>query len=143
MHVFRLRADRFFLRLELGEEAIDALKTFVKREQIGAAALRGIGAARAAEIAFYNLPEKRYEPIRVEETTEVTSLTGNVGRSEDGDPIIHIHVTLGRRDGTVRGGHLFRLEVGATLEIDLDVFAGTIRRRLVPEIGLPLQCGYE
>ena len=143
MYVFKVRDDRFFIRFELGEEAMDGLKGFARTENIGAAPLRGIGAARAATVGFYNFPEKHYEPIAIEEPTEVTSFIGNVGQSDDGEPIVHIHVTLSRRDGSAVGGHLLRLEVGATLEIDLEAFPGTIRRSLVPEIGLPLQCGFE
>lgn len=122
---------------------MQTLRGFAERRGIGTAALRGIGASRSAELAFYNLPEKRYEPFRVEETTEVTSFTGNVGRGADGEPIVHAHATLSRRDGTTLGGHVMRLEVGATLEIDLDVHPGTLRRSLDPEIGLPLQSAHE
>lgn len=143
MYVFKVRDDRFFIRLEIGEEAMDELRAFARKEKIGTASLRGIGAAGSAEIAFYNLPEKQYEPNTVNETTEVTSFIGNIGRGDDGEPIVHVHVTLGRRDGSVAGGHLLRLEVGATLEIDLEMFPGIVRRSLVPEIGLPLQCGFE
>lgn len=143
MYVFKVRADRYFLRLELGEEALESLTSFAAREEIGAAALRGIGAARTAQVAFYDLRRKRYEPIDINEPTEVAGLVGNIGRGEDGAPIVHVHTTLCRRDGSAAGGHLVRLEVGATLEIDLDLFAGTLRRRLDPEIGLPLQCALE
>lgn len=143
MYVFKVRDDRFFIRLELGEEAMDELKAFACTERIGTASLRGIGAARAAEFAIYNLPEQHYEPNAVDETTEVTSFIGNIGRDDAGEPLVHVHVTLGRRDGSVVGGHLLRLEVGATLEIDLETFPGTLRRSLVPTIGLPLQCEFK
>jgi len=143
VYVFKVRDDRFFIRLELGEETMHELKSFASKEGIRAASLRGIGAALAAEVGFYNLPKQRYEPNAIDEATEVTSLVGNIGRDDNDEPLVHVHATLGRRDGSVVGGHLLRLEVGATLEIDLETFPCTIRRSLVPQIGLPLQCGLE
>ncbi len=131
------------MRLEHGEEAMEKLRDFADEQRVGAGVVRGLGAAESAELAFYNLPEKRYETFSVEEQTEVVGLLGNLARGEDGEPIAHVHVTLSRRDGSTIGGHLMRLIVGATLEIDLEVFSGTLRRKLDPETKLPLQHAYE
>ena len=143
MRAFKVSMRRFLLRLEHGEEAMEKLRDFADEQRVGAGVVRGLGAAESAELAFYNLPEKRYETFSVEEQTEVVGLLGNLARGEDGEPLAHVHVTLSRRDGSTIGGHLMRLIVGATLEIDLEVFSGTLRRKLDPETKLPLQHAYE
>ena len=68
---------------------------------------------------------------------------GNLGRGEDGRPIVHVHATLSRRDGRAVGGHVMSLVVGATLELDLEILPGTLHRKLDPAFDLPLQRAYE
>jgi predicted DNA-binding protein with PD1-like motif len=143
MQVLELAPDRFLLRLSLGEDLMPALREFVTARSIGAGFIRGLGASRQARLAYYLLDEKRYDPIPVEGFTEVVGLLGNISWKEDGDPVIHIHTSLSPQDGTTLSGHLLDLEVGATLEIDLEVLPGKLIRRLDEEIGLPLLCGLE
>lgn len=143
MKVFQVGERRFLLRLETGEEALEKLRSFADERPISAGVVRGLGAVRSAELAFYHLADKRYETFPVEEETEVIGLVGNLSRGEDARPIAHVHVTLGRRGGSTLGGHALRLVVGATLELDLEVFPGALRRQLDPAVGLPLQHSYE
>lgn len=143
MRVFPVTQRRFFLRLEHGEEAKKMLCKFADEHEVGAGVIRGLGAAQRCELDFYHLSDKRYESFRVEEATEVIGLVGNLTRGEDGEPIVHLHATLSRRDGSTLGGHVEYLVVGATLEIDLEVLPGTLRRKLDPMIGLALQHSYE
>jgi len=143
MQVLEISAQRFLLRLERGEEALERLRAFADERRLGAAMLRGLGAALSAELGFFNLEEKRYERFSVNEETEVVSLLGNLARSEAGQVIVHAHATLGRRDGSTVGGHVFTLVTAATLEIDLEVLPGTLRRKLDPEITLPLLHSHE
>ncbi len=143
MRVFQVAERRFLLQLEHGEEIKEKLRELANEHKIGAGVLRGLGAADRGELDFYHLPEKRHEGLAVEEATEVAGLVGNLTRGEDGQPIIHVHATLVRRDGSTIGGHLKSLVVGATLEIDLEVLPGTLRRKLDQRVGLPLQHSYE
>ncbi|MFQ5680287.1 MAG: PPC domain-containing DNA-binding protein [Gemmatimonadota bacterium] len=142
MRVFHVAARRFFLQFERGEEIKERLRAFAEERGIGAGSLRGLGAAERVELDFYHLSEKRHEAFSVEEGTEVASLLGNLTRGEDGRAVIHLHATLGRRDGSTVGGHVERLVVGATLEVDLEVLPGTLRRELDPAVGLPLPHSY-
>jgi uncharacterized protein len=74
--------------------------------------------------------------------------TGGAGRSphakweftlsEDSTSEIHAHVILCRKDGSVRGGHLFDGEVWPTLELVLTESPHYLRRKFNPEIGLAL-----
>jgi predicted DNA-binding protein with PD1-like motif len=143
MQSFKISDSRYLLKLERGEEAMEVLRCFADAREIGAGVLRGIGAALSAELAYFNMPEKRYEIIPVQEVTEVVGFLGNLARGEDGRPIVHVHGTLSRRDGSAVGGHVMSLVVGATLELDLEVFPGTLRRKLDPAFDLPLQHAHE
>jgi predicted DNA-binding protein with PD1-like motif len=86
---------------------------------------------------FYDLERKEYDRIPIEEHTEVLSLLGNLSVTDEG-PRLHAHVTLGRRDGSALGGHLFEGNAGATLEIFVREEPGELRRSDDPEVGLPL-----
>jgi predicted DNA-binding protein with PD1-like motif len=143
VQTFEISNNRYLLKLERGEEAMDLLRRFADAREIGAGVLRGIGAALSAELAYYNMPQKHYETIPVQEVTEVIGFLGNVGRGEDGRPIVHVHATLSRRDGSAVGGHVMSLVVGATLEVDLEIVPGTLHRKLDPAFDLPLQHAYE
>jgi predicted DNA-binding protein with PD1-like motif len=143
MRVFRLSERRFFLQFEHGEEIKDKLRAFADEHAIGVGVLRGLGAADRCVLDFYHLPEQRHESLCVEEATEVAGLVGNVTRGHDGRPIAHVHATLGRPDGSTLGGHVESLVAGATLEVDLEVFPGTLHRELDPRVGLHIQNSYE
>lgn len=43
-------------------------------------------------------------------------------------PRVHAHVTLGKRDGSAVGGHLFEGHVGTTLELFVLRFDAELRR---------------
>ena len=143
MRVFQVSERRFFLQFEHGEEIKEKLLAFADEHEIGAGVLRGLGAAERCELDFYHLPEKRHERLHVAEATEVAGMVGNLTRGEDGRPIAHVHVTLARRDGSTVGGHVESLVAGATLEVDLEVLPGSLRRKLDPRVGLHLPHSYE
>jgi predicted DNA-binding protein with PD1-like motif len=56
----------------------------------------------------------------------------------DEGPRVHAHVTLGRRDGSASGGHLFEATVSATLELFVREEPGELRRVPDEHVGLPL-----
>lgn len=143
MQVFEVATGRFILRLSLGEKLMETLRRFVVERRIGAGVIRGLGASRSAELAFYLMDEKRYDPIPVAGYTEVVSLMGNISWKEGGEPMVHLHSALSRRDGSTVAGHVLEIEVGATMEIDLEVLPGRLSRKLDPEIGLPLLACHE
>lgn len=143
MQVFEVATGRFILRLSLGEKLMETLRRFVVERRIGAGVIRGLGASRSAELAFYLMDEKRYDPIPVAGYAEVVSLMGNISWKEGGEPMVHLHSALSRRDGSTVAGHVLEIEVGATMEIDLEVLPGRLSRKLDPEIGLPLLACHE
>ncbi|HEX4156272.1 MAG TPA: PPC domain-containing DNA-binding protein [Acidobacteriaceae bacterium] len=45
--------------------------------------------------------------MELKEQVELLSLSGDEA-VKDGEPQVHAHVVVGRRDGTAHGGHLLR-----------------------------------
>lgn len=125
------------LAFEVGDEVADGLLRFAEKHGIQAARFSAIGALSEATLAFFDLEEKAYQEIPVEEQTEVLVLTGTLARF-DGDPRLHAHAVLGRADGSAVGGHFVRGLVQPTLEVVLDVFDATLERATDPVTGLAL-----
>lgn len=123
-----------------GEEIMITLKQYLTDNKIQAAHITGLGAADSIEVAYYNLETKEYERHQIGEDLEILNLIGNVGIKEDGEIVIHIHGTFGRRDLSVLGGHLFSIKVSGAGEIHLRVFDGAINRAYDEETGLTLMC---
>lgn len=107
----------FAVILHTGDEAMRCLGEFAAGERIGGAQVTAIGAFRAARLAFFDWESKQYRPIPVGEQTEVASLVGDIAVDPDGEPSVHVHAVLGRRDGTAVAGHLQEGHVRPTLEI--------------------------
>jgi predicted DNA-binding protein with PD1-like motif len=107
----------FAVILHTGDEAMRCLGEFAARERIGGAQVTAIGAFRTARLAFFDWESKQYRPIPVAEQTEVASLVGDIAVAPDGNPSVHVHAVLGRRDGTALAGHLQEGYVRPTLEV--------------------------
>jgi len=106
---------------------VDLLTSFARDHGIRAARLHGIGAFTDAELGFLDPDRREYDRFRIEEETEVLAFLGNLSVMDEG-PRVHAHVTLGKRDGSALGGHLFEGHVGATLELFVLRFDAELRR---------------
>ncbi len=115
---------------------MQTLVAFARDENLVAATISGIGAVSDAEVGVYEIAARDYKRLRYGDA-EVLSLLGNVSVAEEG-PRVHAHVTLGMRDGTAHGGHLFEAHVSATLEVFVRELGAELRRAMDEEIGLPL-----
>lgn len=113
------------------------LTTFARNERLSSASITGLGAFSRATLGFFEREQRDYSKIEIEEQVEVLTLVGNVTLSE-GEPKLHLHVVLGKRDGTAHGGHLLQAEVWPTLELIITEHPGHLRRRHDPVVGLPL-----
>jgi len=120
-----------------GDEVLSALLAFVTQQQVTAARFTAIGAFREATLGYFDWASKQYEKIPVREQVEVLSLIGDVAL-EGGQPKIHAHVVLGKRDGSAHGGHLLEARVRPTLEVMLTESPSHLRRMFDPESGLAL-----
>lgn len=128
----------FAVVLQTGDEAVSCLKTFAERERLNAAQITAIGALSHAVLGYFDWDEKKYHRIPVTEQAEIASFIGDIVLAEDGQPSLHAHVVLGRRDGTALAGHLFEAHVRPTLEIIVTESPEHLRKRHDPESGLAL-----
>jgi uncharacterized protein len=127
----------FALILEIGDDLLAQLQGFA-HENLSAASLSAIGAFENATLAFWNWETKEYERIPVNEQVEVLSLNGDVALDDKAKPKLHVHAVLGRRDGSVVGGHLLEARVRPTLEVVLVESPTHLQRRHDETTGLPL-----
>jgi predicted DNA-binding protein with PD1-like motif len=109
----------FALVLETGDEAMDCIERFAKQHRISAAEISGIGAFSAVTLKYFDWEQKRYLSNEVKEQVEVASLLGDVALAPSGEPSIHVHLVVGRRDGSALAGHLGTGQVRPTLELVL------------------------
>jgi len=124
------------LVMETGDEVMTELVAFARREGIRAGRISGIGAFQSAQLAYFDWEKKTYETIPVDAQVEVLVLSGDLAW-EGEKPVAHVHVVLGRRDGSTVGGHLQSAIVRPTLEVMLTQ-AGALERRYDPASGLAL-----
>ena len=128
----------FAVVLQTGDEAMGCLQTFVEKERISAAQLTGIGALSDALLNYFDWDTKEYQPIPVDEQVEVASLVGDVALSPEGKPALHVHVVLGRRNGSALAGHLAEAHVRPTLELIVTEPPAHLQKAQDPESGLAL-----
>jgi predicted DNA-binding protein with PD1-like motif len=130
----RAVAGGYLVRLDRGEEVIEALTSLAARRKIGCAFLQGIGAVEQAEIGYFDLARKRYRRRKIKPAAEVVGLSGNISIL-NGKPFIHAHIILAGPDQKVMGGHLFSAAVAITLEIQIRVIRGRLIRKHDPKTG--------
>jgi uncharacterized protein len=128
----------FALIYEAGDEVLAGLKQFAKEHRPRSAHFTAIGAFRDAVLAYFDWPSKQYRELPVNEQVEVLTLAGDIAWKDDGEPVVHAHVVVGRADGSTRGGHLKAAHVRPTLELVLVEYPRHLERKHDPETGLTL-----
>jgi predicted DNA-binding protein with PD1-like motif len=128
----------FAVVLETGDEAMSCLQEFVRSNKILAAQLTGIGAFAEATLGYFDWKKKDYISNAIHEQVEVASMIGDVALSPSGDPALHIHVVVGKRDGTALAGHLLKALVRPTLEVILNESPAHLQKAYDPQSGLAL-----
>ena len=122
---------------DTGDEVVSGLTEFAREKGLSASQITAVGAFRAATLGYFDLERKDYERISVQEQVEVLALVGDVALAQN-EPKLHLHVVVGRRDGTAMGGHLLEAHVRPTLEVILTESPAHLCRRHDPETGLAL-----
>ncbi len=117
MH-YRTLSSGYILKLSIGERMEPSLFEFSRIEEIDAAHLWGIGAARDIVLGSYDLQGKTYRKAELPGVWEIASLTGTLARTDEG-PILHLHGVFSDDECRTRGGHVFSLACAATVEIFL------------------------
>jgi uncharacterized protein len=127
----------FALIFEIGDDPVADLTEFARRERLMGSSFTAIGAFRRATLGYFVPERKEYDRREIEEQVEVLAMIGNVAVSE-GEPIVHAHVVLSRRDYSAMGGHLFGAEVWPTLELILTESGAQLHKRRDRNTGLAL-----
>lgn len=128
----------YALILETGDEVMDSLGRFARETGVTGAKISAIGALRRAVLLYFDWETKAYQELPVDEQVEVASLNGDIGIDEAGAPALHVHLVLGRRDGSALAGHLKSAEVRPTLEVLVTDTPRHLRRVKDEETGLAL-----
>jgi hypothetical protein len=125
------------LVFDTGDEVVAPLTGFATLHQLTAARFTAIGAFSQATLGYFDWQSKDYDRIAIDEQVEVLSLIGDVAQ-DAGQPKIHAHVVVGKRDGTAHGGHLMEARVRPTLEVMLVESPARLARVFDPASGLAL-----
>jgi predicted DNA-binding protein with PD1-like motif len=128
----------FAVIMDKGDEVLSSIKDFAAREHISAAQITAIGAFSDVVLRYFDWDKKHYRDIAVREQVEVASLNGDVARAPDGKPAVHIHLVVGRQDGSAMAGHLGEAHVRPTLEVIVAEQPSYLQKVHDPETGLAL-----
>lgn len=129
--------NKYFVRINKGEEIISTLKEFCKVNNINLGTVQGIGAINKATFGFFNPETKEYEEKTFSQPMEITSLLGNI-TVKNKEPYLHLHMNAAGKDYNTVGGHLVNAVVSLTAEITVKQSIGDIGRKFDDNIGLNL-----
>lgn len=100
----------YLFRVPEDAELVSYLTNFAKEKGIKIGAVSAIGALKECALGYYDQQKQKYERIRIEEDVELVSLSGNISMKE-GEPFVHVHAVVSKRDGSTYSGHLFEAKV--------------------------------
>jgi len=125
----------YLIRLEIGEEVVASLGSFVRERKIRSGWLQGIGAIDQVTVGTYDIKHRRYVKKTFAGDQELLNMTGNIawlGR----DPVLHIHALIADQSHKVSGGHLFSGRTCVTVEVVVQPW--TVRVTRAPDAGTGL-----
>lgn len=122
---------------ETGDELMAGLLRFAKDNKLSGSHFTAIGALQSATTGYFDWEQRKYITTEINEQVEVLVLAGDIAL-ENGEPKVHAHTVLGKRDGTAHGGHVLKAIVRPTLEVVLNETPQDFRRIHDPESGLAL-----
>lgn len=126
----------FIVVFETGDELAAGLLQFAKEQKLSAASFKAIGALSSVRLEWLSWESKPYEPsVTLDEQVELLSLIGDVAL-KDGQPVVHAHAVVGRKDGTAHGGHLLEAHVRPTCEVVLTESPAHLQKFIDPESGI-------
>lgn len=127
----------FALAFDKNDDVLPLLRQFAEENNISSARLSGIGAFQRVRLGYFDRERREYQPIEINEQVELLSFVGNLARS-DGNPKLHAHVIVGKRDGTAHGGHLLGGTVWPTMELMVIETPAYLQRTIDESTGLAL-----
>jgi predicted DNA-binding protein with PD1-like motif len=129
--------NKVVVRIDKGEEIVDALKTICKKLDIKLGSIVGIGATDKITISLLNTKTKKYQSKEFIGDHEIAPLVGNITLMND-EVFLHLHVTICNVEHKAIGGHLISAVISATFEGIIDIIEGQVTREFNDEVGLNL-----
>jgi uncharacterized protein len=128
----------FILVFKTGDELAEGLLRFAKEQKLSGASFKAVGALSSVRLGWFSWESKRYEPsVTLDEQVELLSLIGDIAL-KDGEPAVHAHAVIGKKDGTAHGGHLLKAHIRPTCEVVLTESPVHLRKLIDPDSGLAL-----
>lgn len=128
----------FILRLEQGDDILKTLREFANAQKLRACFFEGIGSLYKAVLGHYDFKDtKTYKYETFEEDLEILTLSGNISTMNQ-QALPHAHVTLGRRDFSVIGGHLEEDSLANMVEVQMQKLPGRMLKAKDESVGLNL-----
>jgi uncharacterized protein len=118
------------IRLDPGDKIIASIVQYIenKRDEFPSGFFTGIGATSSCEIGWFDLGDEEYKNRLIDENCEIISLVGNIAWLGD-KPVVHAHISLGRKDYSIAAGHLIEGTISITCEIWLQKAPFDVRRK--------------
>ena len=135
---YRKYGKDYELRIDRGEEILQAVSQVCEKENIRLGTVNGIGAVGEVTLGVFNREKFQYESKEYKGDFEIASCMGNIS-TMNGNTYLHIHMAVGNPEkGEVHAGHLNRGIVSLTGEFFLHQIEGEIDREYSEEVGLNL-----
>lgn len=131
----QLGTDGYVLRLESGDDILGSIEQFAAAKRLSAGFLEGIGSLSKVKLGHYDFKTRKYSYETFEDDLEILNLSGNIA-SMNRQPLPHVHVTLGRRDFSVIGGHMDEGSSANMVEIAIWKMSGKLIKARDDKIGL-------
>lgn len=136
MRCSRTGKDSFLIRLDSGDDIVESLAVFAENEHTQSASFQGLGSLQRARIGHFDFQNThQYEFHNYHEDLEVLSAIGNITLLE-GKPLVHVHLSLSRRDCSQIGGHADKGCIVNLLEIQLTKMETVLHRKKDTKLGL-------
>jgi len=131
----QLGTDKYVLRLESGDDILQSIRQFATGKRLSAGLLEGIGSLSKVKLGHYDFKTKKYSYETFEDDLEILNLSGNIAIMNR-QPLPHVHVTLGRRDFSVIGGHMDEGSSANMVEVGIWKLPGRLVKARDDQIGL-------
>ena len=135
---YRKFGNDYVLRIDKGEEILQAVSQVCEKEGIRLGTVNGIAAVGDVTLGVFNREKFQYESQTYKGDFEIASCMGNIS-TMNGNTYLHIHMAVGNPEkGEVHAGHLNRGIISLTGEFFLHQIEGETDREYSSEVGLNL-----
>ncbi len=130
MKIKKNESDFIVIKLERGDELVSSLQDVARENNITAGIIAGIGAVENPTLGYFNIETQAYQQREFGGDFELLTLQGNLSVNQEGEPVVHLHASIGDADYKVYGGHLFQATIAVTGELFLRKLDMTLIREL-------------